>query len=101
MPKVARRPVNWLSAGKKSFAIIGAKEFDQHSVPGKLMGFASYGKYSEKMESWLKRNNYFQDIWSRKVDFFEKVKEEFQIDLKGFDTGGPRNEIHHEFWKCK
>lgn len=46
------------NANALAFAIIGAKEFDQHSVPGKLMGFASYGKYSEKLESWLKENDF-------------------------------------------
>lgn len=68
-----------------SFALIGAKEFDQHSAPGKLMGFASFGKYSGKIESWLKENNYFQDIWRKKSIFFEKVKCDFNIEINSFD----------------
>ena len=73
------------NANALSFAIIGAKEFDQHSVAGKLMGFASFGKYSERLENWLKENNYFQDIWSKKSIFFEKVKIDFNIGINSFD----------------
>jgi carbamoyltransferase len=73
------------NANALSFAIIGAKEFDQHSVPGKLMGFASLGKYSEKIEKWLKQNDYFQDIWKRKSIFFEKAKKDFDVKIKSFD----------------
>jgi len=73
------------NANALSFAIIGAKEFDQHSVPGKLMGFASFGNYSEDIEKWLKGNNYFQDIWGKKSLFFQKVKSDFGINLHSFD----------------
>ncbi len=73
------------NANALSFAIIGAKEFDQHSVPGKLMGFASFGKYSEEMEEWLKENDYFQNIWAKRSIFFEKTKKKWNIEIKSFD----------------
>jgi carbamoyltransferase len=73
------------NANALSFALIGAKEFDQHSVPGKLMGLASFGNYSEELENWLKENNYFQDIWRKKSVFFEKVKSDFNIKINIFD----------------
>ena len=73
------------NANALAFAIIGAKEFDQNSVPGKLMGFASFGKYSQEMEDWLVENEYFQDIWSKKSKFFEKAKRDWNINLKSFD----------------
>ena len=73
------------NANALSFAMIGAKEYDQHSVPGKLMGFASYGNYSEQIEEWLKANDYFQNIWGKKAIFFDKVKADFGVELKSFD----------------
>jgi len=73
------------NANALSFAIIGAKHFDQNSVPGKLMGFGSFGKYSERLELWLKKNNYFENIWSKKNLFFDKVKNDWGIEIKNFD----------------
>jgi len=73
------------NANALAFAIIGANEFDQHSVPGKLMGFASFGRYSSEMEEWLSKNDYFQNIWGKKSVFFEKVKRDWNINLQSFD----------------
>ncbi len=73
------------NANALAFAIIGAKEFDQHSVPGKLMGFASYGEYSVELENWLIENDYFQNIWGKKSIFFEKTKKDWNIELNSFD----------------
>ena len=73
------------NANALAFGIVGAKEFDQHSVPGKLMGFASYGKYSKSIEDWLIKNDYFQNIWKNKRVFFERAKNDWDIDLKFFD----------------
>jgi len=77
------------NANALAFAIIWAKEFDQHSVPGKLMGFASYGKYSVDLENWLVENDYFQSIWGKKSEFFEKVKKDWGVDIKAFDQHNP------------
>lgn len=76
---------SFFNANALAFAIIGAKEFDQHSVPGKLMGFASFGKYSTELENWLIENDYFQNIWNKKSVFFDKAKKDFNIDIKSFD----------------
>jgi len=76
---------SFFNANALAFAIIGAKEFDQHSVPGKLMGFASFGKYSIELENWLIENDYFQDIWSNKSVFFDKAKNDWNIEIKSFD----------------
>jgi len=59
------------------FGIIGAKQFDQNSVPGKMMGMASFGEYSLEIENWLKENNYFEDCWKSKAVFYEKARESF------------------------
>ncbi|MGM0406632.1 MAG: carbamoyltransferase C-terminal domain-containing protein [Bacteroidota bacterium] len=76
---------SFFNANALTFAIIGAKEHDQHSVPGKLMGFSSFGGYNQEIENWLKENNYFQDIWSNRSKFFTKVKADWNIHLKSFD----------------
>ncbi|MFP4024960.1 MAG: carbamoyltransferase C-terminal domain-containing protein [Thiohalospira sp.] len=76
---------SFFNANALAFAIIGAKEFDQHSVPGKLMGFASFGKYNPQIETWLIENNYFSDIWGKKSIFFAKASSDLNIALKSFD----------------
>ncbi|MFO7844702.1 MAG: carbamoyltransferase C-terminal domain-containing protein [Bacteroidales bacterium] len=76
---------SFFNANALTFGIIGAREFDQHSVPGKLMGFASYGHYKPEIEEWLKENNYFSSIWGKKSTFFVKVQSDWNINLKSFD----------------
>jgi len=73
------------NANALTFGIIGAKLQDQNSVPGKLMGFAALGTYNEDIEFWLRQNNWFEDIWSKKSKFFEAAKSDFGINLKSLD----------------
>jgi carbamoyltransferase len=68
-----------------NFSIIGAKQPDQNSMPGKFMGFSSYGSYDPKIERWLKKNDYFQSIWKNKQYFFTKLKEDWNLSLTSFD----------------
>ncbi|MDY6801312.1 MAG: carbamoyltransferase C-terminal domain-containing protein [Bacteroidota bacterium] len=75
----------FFNANALTFGIIGAKEFEQHSVPGKLMGFASFGTFRPEIEDWLIENDYFNNIWGRKSIFFTKAKSDWNIDLKSFD----------------
>ena len=71
------------------FAIIGAKLADQNAVSGKFMGFAGWGKYRPELEDWLTENNYFQNIWGRTSVFFQKAKQDWQVELKSFNQNHP------------
>jgi carbamoyltransferase len=73
------------NANALTFGIIGATIEDQNSVPGKLMGYAALGNYSEEIDFWLRGNNWFENIWGNRAIFFEKAKSDFGIDLKSFD----------------
>ncbi|MDA3780263.1 MAG: hypothetical protein PF487_08635 [Bacteroidales bacterium] len=73
------------NANALCFAIIGAKKNEQNSVPGKLMGFASYGNYKPEIEVWLKKNHYFADLWNRKTEFFESLRNDWGIDISSFN----------------
>ncbi|MCL3779856.1 hypothetical protein EMN47_05570 [Prolixibacteraceae bacterium JC049] len=68
------------------FGIIGAKLHDQNAVPGKMMGLASFGKYSSKIEDWLIDNNWFEELWGKRNQFWEKAKIDLGIEGKGFHT---------------
>lgn len=81
---------NMFNANALVFHIIGANKKDQHSVPGKLMGLASYGKTSLKLEKWLDENHYFENCWIEKSLFFNKLKADFGISLSDFS---PRHSI--------
>lgn len=71
------------------FGMINAKRRDQNAVPGKFMGYSSYGKYHQEIEKWLEQNNYFESIWNNKTEFFVKVQEKFGYDKTSFDLHDP------------
>lgn len=60
------------------FALLGAKRFDQNSVPGKMMGYASFGQYDKRLEDWLVENEFFTDLWGKRNSFFEKARKDWQ-----------------------
>lgn len=69
-----------------NFAILGANLGEHTSVPGKLMGYASYGSYSQEIEKWLVENGYFRNIWNNYDVFFEKAKSDLNVEIRSFDT---------------
>jgi len=76
---------SFFNSNALTFSIIGAGPQDQNSLPGKLMGFSSYGNYKEDIEKWLKDNQYFQDIWGNKKLFFNKLLRDWGIQLRHFN----------------
>ncbi|MFV0521643.1 MAG: carbamoyltransferase C-terminal domain-containing protein [Mangrovibacterium sp.] len=84
----------WLSsifnANAFVFSVIGAKLKDQNSVPGKMMGLAGHGNYDIRIEQWFKHHNFFENIWRRPSLFFDRIKQDFAINIKSFDQ-------HHYF----
>jgi len=73
------------NANALTFGIIGATIEEQNSVPGKLMGYSALGNYNEEIDFWLRQNDWFENIWGKHSQFFEKVKSDFGIDMKSFD----------------
>ena len=69
-----------------NFAILGAEQKEHTSVPGKLMGYASFGRYDERIELWLKGNAYFKDIWNNPEIFFKSAGNVFNLNINKFDT---------------
>lgn len=67
------------------FSILGAKLPEQNAVPGKFMGFAGLGKARTDLKLWLFENDLFQNIWGKTSHFFEKAKEDFNVELKSFN----------------
>ncbi|TLX73030.1 hypothetical protein E9993_16335 [Labilibacter sediminis] len=80
---------SFFNANALVFGIIGAKYNQQNSVPGKMMGLASYGSYSTQMESWLKSNDYFKDCWGKKGTFYQKAREKFGWKKAKLSTEDP------------
>lgn len=73
------------NANALAFGIIGAKMEDQNSVPGKMMGYASYGRYSPELEQWLNKHQFFEDIWGKRSNFFQQAKEDWNWQGNSFD----------------
>lgn len=85
---------NWTDLGYVSkffndnsltFKILGASKYEHCSVPGKLMGFASWGSYSPEIEKWLVANNYFKDYWNKENEVLQSIYDNFGIIVE-FDT---------------
>lgn len=69
-----------------AFRMLGAERETHCSVPGKLMGFASWGNADEKIERWLEENNFFKDFWGRESKILESIEKEFGLKFSDFDT---------------
>ncbi|MBR4265499.1 MAG: hypothetical protein IKQ46_05505 [Bacteroidales bacterium] len=85
---------NWTDLGYASkffndnsftFRMLGAKPGEHCSVPGKLMGFASWGSYDSEIEKWLVENNYFKEYWHKENEILQSIKKRFGVDAT-FDT---------------
>ncbi|ATA68144.1 hypothetical protein CGC48_05565 [Capnocytophaga cynodegmi] len=72
-----------------SFQILGAKPSEHCSVPGKLMGYASFGNYDLKIENWLKEHHYFRTTWNNQEVIFNSIEKTFGIKIDNFDTKNP------------
>ncbi len=74
------------NANALMFKMLNIKRKDHNSLPGKLMGYASYGNYRPEMEEWLKNNDYFSNIWRNKSLFFNAVRKSFSASIQHFNT---------------
>ncbi len=78
---------SFFNANALVFGIIGAHFNQQNSVPGKMMGLASYGTYNAQIEVWLKENNYFQNLWGKKSLFYNSSKQHFGWEKNQLNSG--------------
>jgi len=69
-----------------TFKILNTESGGHCCVPGKLMGYASYGIYEEKIEMWLKDNDYFKTCWKNTEFILQSIKNTFGISITGFDN---------------
>lgn len=68
-----------------TFKMLNANPGMHCSVPGKLMGFASWGTYDLEIEKWLTENNYFKDFWNEESEILESIQKKFGI-IAEFNT---------------
>jgi len=69
-----------------NFMIVGAKTGEHNSVPGKLMGYACFGNYNERIEDWLVSNNYFKDYWNNEMGILNSIKKQFGREYQKIDN---------------
>lgn len=60
-----------------TFGIIQAMPGEHCSVPGKLMGYASWGSKNNKLTAWLEQNDFFRDAWGDRARFRHESKRMF------------------------
>jgi len=69
-------------------AILETTLDQQLSVPGKLMGYASYGNATPDMIEWLEDHAYFFDHFKEPGKFFKSIQEKF-----GYEDIDQRNQL--------
>jgi len=77
---------NLFNANPLVFRLTGTKPKYHNSVPGKFMGLASHGIYKSDIELWIRKNNFFSDIWSSPERFFSRLKSDWDIELNSMDN---------------
>lgn len=82
---------NFFNDNALSFAMIGANPGEHTSVPGKLMGYASWGKYSGDIAQWLISHNYFKEYWHKEPEIISSARRELGVNIDSFDN-------RHCFW---
>ncbi|MGP1461203.1 MAG: carbamoyltransferase C-terminal domain-containing protein [Bacteroides sp.] len=83
---------NFFNDNALSFALLGAKPGEHTSVPGKLMGYASWGRYDEGIAHWLFAHNYFKEYWHKEAEIVASARKELGIEVDCFDN-------QHDFWQ--
>lgn len=84
---------NFFNDNALSFAMIRAGPGEHTSVPGKLMGYASWGKYNNEIERWLVSHNYFKEYWHRDAEIIDSARESLGAEVDSFDN---QNSFWHD-----
>ena len=77
--------VNNYNVNPLAQAILGLTMEDHLSMPGKLMGYASYGRANPELECWLKSNRWFLNT-TDKDELLCEVNSFFGSDIRSFDN---------------
>ncbi len=83
---------NFFNDNALSFAMLGAQPGEHTSVPGKLMGYASWGRYDEGIAYWLFAHDYFKEYWHREAEIIASARKELGVEVDSFDN-------RHVFWQ--
>jgi carbamoyltransferase len=77
---------NNFNANPLVMAILGLGPQDHLSMPGKLMGYSSYGKSDDNIRDWLLENHWFLDYKGSSMELLQAVNKEFHTSLKKWDA---------------
>lgn len=77
---------NNFNANPLVMAILGLGPKDHLSMPGKLMGYSSYGKPDDGIKDWLIQNHWFLDFKGNGKELLQAVNKEFNTSLKKWDA---------------
>ena len=76
-----------------NFNILGEGRDKHCGVPGKLMGYASYGTYNKEIETWLKGNGFFTAnddyYWKNPGAILLSIRDTFGVSMDGFESRDP------------
>ncbi len=66
-------------------SMLGLDENHRLAVPGRLMGYSSYGSDGNEIRKWLKENKWFAGFWKDHNHFFEDISQIYQEEIVNFD----------------
>lgn len=65
--------------------ILGHELKDHLSIPGKLMGYSSYGRANPEIMDWLQENSFFLDFQGNEEELLDIINMQFKKDFKRFN----------------
>lgn len=77
--------VNNYNDNPLSFFILGEKKISHLSLPGKLMGYSSFGTPKEKILNWLHANDWFLKYQGTEEEMLDCINEEFGLNISSFN----------------
>ena len=56
------------------------------SMPGKLMGYAAFGRENQEVDAWMKENGWGLGYKGTKEEMLQRINQRFSTSITGFDT---------------
>ncbi|EHQ36149.1 carbamoyltransferase C-terminal domain-containing protein [Methanoplanus limicola] len=80
-----KKYVNNFNANPLVRFILNHEPSDHLAIPGKLMGYSSYGNDNEYVRKWLIENNFFLDFTGEKEELLATINNKFKTKFKTYD----------------
>lgn len=72
-----------------AFALMQARPGEHTSVPGKLMGYAAFGRQNPEVHAWLREHDWFRNCWADITPVIRELHSRFGYSSQELDLHHP------------